>query len=133
VNLSVHNRHLLLVAALATLSLRALTPDGYMPGSAESGLLYELCPDGMPAEIMQSLAGGGHHHHHHGDNDSPSVSVTVSGTEQCPIGHMLASAVAVDSGSTPDVLPDAPVFDDMPVATFIRTSVTAYRSRAPPA
>ena len=128
-NLSVHKRHILLVAALATLSLRALTPDGYMPGSAESGLLYELCPDGMPAEIMQSLAGGGHHHHHDGGSDSASVS----GTEQCPIGHMLASAVAVDSGSTPDVLPDAPVFSDVPVAMLFQASVTAYRSRAPPA
>ena len=127
-NLSVHKRHILLVATLATLSLRALTPDGYMPGSAESGLLYELCPDGMPAEIMQSLAGGGHHHHHGG-----SDSASVSGTEQCPIGHMLASAVAVDSGSTPDVLPDAPVFNDVPVAIFFQASVTAYRSRAPPA
>jgi len=128
VNLSVHKRHLLLVAALATLSLRALTPDGYMPGSAESGLLYELCPDGMPAEIMQSLAGGGHHHHHGGTD-----SASVSGTEQCPIGHMLASAVAVDSASTPDVLPDAPVFSDVPVAMLFQASVTAYRSRAPPA
>ena len=127
-NLSVHKRHLLLVAALATLSLRALTPDGYMPGSAESGLLYELCPDGMPAEIMQSLAGGGHHHHHGG-----SDSASVSGTEQCPIGHMLASAVAVNSWSTPDVLPDAPVFNDVPAAMLFQASVTAYRSRAPPA
>jgi len=128
VNLSVHKRHILLVAALATLSLRALTPDGYMPGSAESGLLYELCPDGMPAEIMQSLVGGGHHHHHGGSDSAP-----VSGTEQCPIGHMLGSAVAVDSGSTPDVSPDAPVFDDMPFAMLFQASATVYRSRAPPA
>jgi len=129
VTISAHNRRYLLLAALVTLSLRALTPDGYMPGSAESGLLYELCPDGMPAEIMQALAGGGHHHHHHGASDSASVS----STEQCPIGHMLASAVIVDSGETPEVLPDAPVFDDVPVATLFRAAATVYRSRAPPA
>ena len=88
------NRQLVLVAALATLALRALTPDGYMPGSADSGLLYELCPEGMPAEIMQAL-GGNSHHHHHGDDGSASVSAT----EQCPIGHMLASAIAMDTTS----------------------------------
>lgn len=126
---SVQNRQFLLVVALATLSLRALTPDGYMPGSASSGLLYELCPSGMPAEIMQALAGDGHHHHHHGGSDSTSVS----SAEQCPIGHMLASAVAVDTGSVPDVLPDAPIFRVAPVVVFFRTTATSYRSRAPPA
>lgn len=128
-NLSVRNRQFLLVAALATLSLRALTPDGYMPGSASSGLLYELCPDGMPAEIMQSLSGGGHHHHHHESDDSSAVT----GTEQCPIGHMLASALAVDSGSTPDAVPDNPLYAETSVAILFRAPVTAYRSRAPPA
>lgn len=126
---SVRNRQFLLIAALATLSLRALTPDGYMPGSANSGLLYELCPDGMPADIMRVLAGGGHQHHHHGGADSSEVT----GTEQCPIGHMLASAIAVDSGSTSGTLPDTPIFDETSIAILFRESVTAYRSRAPPA
>jgi len=128
-SLSVRNRQFLLLAALAMLSLRALTPDGYMPGSANSGLLYELCPAGMPAEIMYALAGGGHHHHHHGSDDSTSVT----GTEQCPIGHMLASAVAVDNTPTPDALPDTPFFDEIPVAIVLRAPATRYRSRAPPA
>ena len=130
-NLSVRHRQFLLVATLAMLSMRALTPDGYMPGSADSGLLYELCPDGMPAEIMQALAGdGNHHHHHHGGGDD---SASVSGTEQCPIGHMLASAIAMDAGVVSDALPDTPTFDVSPVAVLFRAPVTAYRSRAPPA
>lgn len=139
-NLSVSHRQFLLVAALATLSLRALTPDGYMPGSADSGLLYELCPEGMPAEIMQALAGDGHHHHHHGGHgghgghgSNGDDAASVSGTEQCPIGHMLSSAVAMDTGAVSDVSPDTPVFDDAPVAVLFRASVTVYRSRAPPA
>ena len=49
------HRHVILAAALALLSLRALTPDGYMPAAADSGLLFELCPEGMPAEVMQAL------------------------------------------------------------------------------
>lgn len=119
---------LLLVAALAMLSLRALTPDGYMPGSSGSGLLYELCPSGMPVEIMQALAGDNHHHHHHGGDDSKSVS----GTEQCPIGHMLGSTVAADSSVPTEFLPAAPEFDGATVFARFRIQRSAYRSRAPP-
>ena len=126
-----HSRNrsrLLFIAALAMLSLRAMTPEGYMPGSSSSGLLFELCPSGMPAEIMQALAGGDHHHHgHHGDSDA------VSGTEQCPIGHMLASVVVADTESATDLLPGARVFEESPVASSAATQASAYRSRAPPA
>ncbi len=123
-------QQVLFVAALAMLSLRALTPDGYMPGSQGSGLLFEMCPDGMPAEIMRVLSGGGHHHHHHhGQDDGASVSAT----EQCPIGHMLASAIAVDVDVLSDFLADAPVFVGTTAALVWRQSVVDYRSRAPPA
>ena len=126
-SLSARNK-LLLIAALAMLSLRALTPDGYMPGSNGSGLLFELCPSGMPPAIMRALAGEGHHHHHGGDDSS-----SVSSTEQCPIGHMLASAVAVDTGTPSDVVPDVAQFNDVPVFVAYRSPTIAYRSRAPPA
>ena len=122
------NRQALLIAALVALALRALTPDGYMPGSQHSGLLYELCPDGMPAEIMQALAGDRHHHHHGGEDGA-----SVTGTEQCPIGHMLASAVAVDTGGQPDLVPDTVAPEEAPATILIRVSTAAYRSRAPPA
>ena len=124
-----HSSYLLLVA-LAMLSLRALTPDGYMPGSEGSGLLYELCPSGMPQEIMQALAGGGHHHHHQVD---ASDGTTVSATEQCPIGHMLASAAATDTSASTELLPDATYFASEPLAQRRGTLRTAFRSRAPPA
>jgi hypothetical protein len=123
------NRQFLLVAALATLAVRALTPDGYMPGSAQSGLLYEMCPEGMPAEIMQALAGDSHHHHHGSGDDAASPG----SSEQCPIGHMLNLAVATDATATPDVLPDLPLFDEGAVAQIFGTQATGYRSRAPPA
>ena len=127
-SLSVRNKSLF-IAALAMLALRALTPDGYMPGSKGSGLLFELCPSGMPPVIMRALAGEGHHHHHGGDNNSGSVTAT----EQCPIGHMLASAGAVDTGAPPVIAPDVAVFDAAPVVVTHRSTSTAYRSRAPPA
>ena len=126
--LRVRNK-LLLAAFLVVLSLRALTPDGYMPGSKGSGLIYELCPSGMPAEIMRALAGGSHHHHGHHDDASSSVS----GTEQCPIGHMLGSAVAADTSVPTEFLPVAPEFDDATVIAVLQVRHSAYRSRAPPA
>ena len=115
-----------LVISLAVLSLRALTPDGYMPGSAGSGLLFELCPSAMPDAIMQALRGG-HHHHHHGDAGSAASS------EHCPIGHMLSAAVAVDSNVTVDLQTASATFE--PELFTLRESVrtTPYRSRAPPA
>ena len=124
-------RQFLFVAALAMLSLRALTPDGYMPGSSGSGLLFELCPDGMPAVVMAALDGtAGHHHHHHGNTDD---SASVTATEQCPIGHMLASAVAVDVETQTDIGPDAPTVDVNYLSTTQRRLDSAYHSRAPPA
>lgn len=118
----------LLIAALAMLSLRALTPDGYMPGSKGSGLLFELCPSGVPQAVMRSLYGGSHHHHHGG-----SETASASGTEQCPIGHMLGSAAATDISAPTDVLPDsASLAGEERVLRFARAALT-YRSRAPPA
>ena len=112
---------------LAALVLRALAPDGYMPGSPTSGLLYELCPDGLPAAIMQSLAGSAHHHHHGGDEE------TTADTDQCPIGHMLASAAVTDLGSVADTLACLPEFPDTQLSTLLSSTTTAYRPRGPPA
>jgi len=119
-------RMLLLVAALAMLSLRALTPAGYMPGSTGSGLLFELCPAGMPAAVMRAL--GGNHHHHHGPDSS-----SISDDEQCPIGHMLGGAAATDD-AVPIAVPRVRI-DVEWVRLDVRdaTRTVAYSSRAPPA
>jgi len=122
------HRHVTLAAALALLSLRALTPEGYMPASAGSGLLFELCPEGMPAEVMQALSGGGHHHHHVDDASGASVD-----SGQCPIGHMLGSAVAFDAHADPDPAPATADFTAPQAAIRIAATHSRYRSRAPPA
>jgi hypothetical protein len=119
-------RSILFVAALAMLSLRALTPDGYMPATMGSGLLFELCPDGIPDAFMQALGGG--HHHHHGGQDSASDS----GSEQCPIGHMLASALASDVDTTTDVAPVVTLPPAYSPAGTWRQRTAVYQSRAPP-
>lgn len=49
----------------AGVAMRALVPAGYMPAAPGSGLLFELCHDGMPPAMMAALKGGGHAHGHH--------------------------------------------------------------------
>lgn len=119
----------LFAIALAILAVRALTPDGYMPGSRDSGLLFELCPSGMPVEIMRAL-GGGHHHHHDRHNGDES---RVSGTEQCPIGHMLSTTAATDADPQIALVPGRSDFEAAPTRKLEIIGATAYRSRAPPA
>ena len=124
--MSVRLRHLLLFIALAMLGVRALTPLGYMPAAAGSGLLYELCPEGMPAEVMQALAGGGHHHHHHGDDKTGA-------SESCPIGHMLAPAIAADF-DTPTIVVPAPEEFLAPASVASKQRARCHqRCRSPPA
>ena len=68
-----------------------------------------------------------HHHHHRGG------SAAVSGTEQCPIGHMLAAAIAVDVGVPAPIEPDGRDVIDVQLPALRRPPAAAYRSRAPPA
>ena len=116
--MSVRLHQYLLLIALVVLAVRALTPLGYMPASAGTGLLYELCPEGMPAEIMRALSGGGHHHHHGGHHDKDKAGPS----ESCPIGHMLASAVAADIETATAMVPEP--------ATFVAPSSVAVDARA---
>ncbi len=118
-------RQLLLIFALAMLGVRALTPLGYMPAPAGSGLLYELCPEGLPAEILHVLGGGGHHHHH-GDEDAAPP-------ESCPIGHMLAPAMAVDVESSTVVAPEPAVFTAPSSLPGAWRASFHHRCRSPPA
>ncbi len=64
--------------------IRALTPTGYMPASAGSGLLFELCPDQLPVGVTFAASGHEHHAHHH-------ESEQASG-DACDVGHILGSA-----------------------------------------
>jgi hypothetical protein len=109
------------------LALRAVTPEGYMPAAQGSGLLFELCPEGVPAEIMQALSGGGHHHHHGASGDGAAA------TGDCPIGHMLSSAVTHDADGVRDIAPDTPTWTIATVRPAQGRRHPTYQSRAPPA
>lgn len=116
----------LLVLAAAIL-LRAATPAGYMPAGAGSGLLFEFCPEGVPAEFMQLLSGHSAHDHadHAGGGDHDDHS--------CPVGHMLLSAAAVDNDWQAEITPLATAFDILPGRVLAGTTRTHYHSRGPPA
>lgn len=79
-----HNTVPIFTVVLCGFVMRALTPVGYMPASAGSGLLLELCPDQLPVGVTFAASGHEHHAHHH-------ESEEASG-DGCDIGHMLGSS-----------------------------------------
>ena len=113
-----------LLVLSAALFLRAVAPAGYMPSSG-SGLLFELCPEGVSAEFMAMLSGSNGHvhsnHHESGDGDD------------CSMGHLLLSAAAVDDSSGAELAPTLPVYTTVPRYAFTSASRTHYHSRGPPA
>jgi len=121
-----HRQTMLLL--LAALLLRAGIPDGYMPSALGSGQLFELCPAGVPAGFMQALSGSGHHHH--GDSAASESHYDAS---QCPIGHLLSAAAAVDDSWQSGIAPALPIFIASTVLRPISRAPTNPRSRGPPA
>ncbi len=109
----------------AALLLRAAIPVGYMPSAAGTGLLFEFCPENVPAGFMQMLAGDHGHHSHHDSHDD---------NHHCPVGHLLSSAIAVgDPVQFAPVLPE-PELNVVAYSVGVGTTASRnYYSRAPPA
>ena len=109
-------------ALVGVLLLRALIPTGYMPASAGSGLLFELCPTQLPVGF--SAGTSGHDHHHSSEN---------AASKACDFGHILADAWIdglVDESAIVDKLPESPIVGVLrSVALAVRRY---YASRAPP-
>lgn len=98
-----------------------------MPAKPGGGLLFELCPSGVPAELMTAIAGSTHHHH------GTESGVSHFDAAQCPIGHLLSAAVAVDGGWPMEIAPvPAPRNEDLFLSPVSRTPANS-RSRDPPA
>ena len=122
-------KQLAVFALLGGLVLRALTPLGYMPATAGSGLLFELCPDQLPAGFMaQNADASSHHHHGNSDDTQPAAEA-----DQCQIGHLLFSAVAADPAvDNFNSAPTAADFSVLAIQTFSCLTLSVYQSRAPP-
>lgn len=113
---------------LALLAVRLITPAGYMPASAGSGLLFELCPDGLPVALIHAIAGGENHHHHgSGDDSTPESAI-----DQCPIGHMLSSSIVMDDTDALQWLPAPTSLHIVSVRSLRLQNRTQYLSRGPP-
>jgi hypothetical protein len=116
---------------LSTLAMRAAIPEGFMPSAIGSGLLYELCPSAVPAGVMQVLRAnkghGGHHAHHHNAEHSKHDG------NQCEIGHLLASAVAVDMSWQAELPPPVALHALPSAIPYNSATRTTYASRDPPA
>ena len=121
------NRHYRTLFVLAAaLLLRATIPAGYMPAGSNSGLFYELCPDGLPAAFVQTLQ-----HEHAGHHADPHEGHALD--HDCSFGHLLLPMAAVDSGWDTETAPTAAVFEALPTRVFRGTTRTHYHSRGPPA
>jgi len=114
---------------LAALLMRAGIPDGYMPAAPGSGLLFELCPSGVPDGFMMAISSSGHEHRHH-EADTSNAHYDAG---QCPIGHLLSAAIAVDDAWITQNAPAlAPYNENLFFAPISRTPANS-RSRDPPA
>ena len=122
-----------IVMVLATLTLRAAIPAGFMPAAIGSGLPFEMCPSAVPAEILAAMSGAGHvHHHHHTGHDSGGSDGHFNAGD-CPIGQALAAAVAFDDLPPAVIAPaKAPLNANEP-ATLPSLEQPVRRSRDPPA
>lgn len=89
------NRRFLISFALLSFALRAIVPLGFMPASISDGKFVEICPSGMPAELVAALFG--EHHLHHG---SSAASADFS---HCDLGGSFGGLAAIDTSA--DVLP----------------------------
>ena len=105
--------------------IRALAPAGYMPATAGSGLLFELCPDQLPVGVSFAASGHDHHAHHHESEEAAS--------DACDLGHILASAWIDAIAFDISIAEAGFAYSD----TYIPESATLvsrryYASRAPP-
>lgn len=127
-----HSATKTLLILSAAVFLRGLAPAGYMPSSG-NGLLFELCPEGIPAEFMAMLSGNvsqDHGHHHGGHHGSHHDAV---GGHDCSMGHLLLAAAAVDNAVDTAIAPAVSNFAIVPRYSFTSAARTQYDSRGPPA
>lgn len=115
---------------LAGLLIRALTPLGYMPAAEGSGLLFELCPDQMPAGFVLQSKDSSARHHHHTNSDEGQQSTEP---DQCQVGHLLFSAMAAEQAVAKFIITRAESPRSFPPNQGAsRRTASVYQPRAPP-
>lgn len=111
--------------------MRAITPLGYMPSTYGSAYLFELCPDQLPPGFTFTNASS-HHHHHHDNSDA--AATPSDSADLCDFGHLLVSVIGVEASAIEVGNAILAVTNDFAVASEPElVTISAYRSRAPPA
>lgn len=125
-------------ALLVLMALRALVPLGYMPAAPGSGLLFEVCHDGMPLSIAAPSSHAAGHVHgadhgaHHGDagDDDAGHGMAADG---CALGHILSVAFLDAFESVSVAIEPATSFDSPePVTPFLPSRRLTAEPRGPP-
>lgn len=118
--------------------LRVAIPTGYMPAAGGSGLWFELCPEHVPVGFLTALNGAAEEasshvgHAEHLQLLDPQ-SHSAHDEHECPFGHLLSSAAAIDQSSDAP-LNLTPLLYVLSSAKSLRLShQPLYQSRAPPA
>jgi len=83
--------------ALALLAVQALIPIGYMPAAVSSGMIVQLCPDGIPPGLLAAIAGkpAGAHDHHADSATSHDDAGHSEGALDCPFSPLGSSTAVV--------------------------------------
>ncbi len=124
------------------ISLRAVIPVGYMPGTLHDGRLVVLCPSNGGAAILAVLSPAteaGHHAIHQGAGHAAHATDTHSEHaatgESCPIGNaVFMAAIPADSPAHRAVVPAAQGHQASPATSPASTvQATHYDPRGPPA
>jgi hypothetical protein len=138
-------RRWLLGALLVGLLVRSLIPAGFMPAT-DRPFSFQICPDGFPAHLLKSEAGGVHaeHHHNHQDpNADPGAGTdgggeshrhSSAGSNHCPFSAGAAAGPLAWAAAflAVDVAPEAPQFFYVS-PTLQPLSFRVQQPRGPPA
>lgn len=122
-----HGR-LAVVMLFASLVVRAMIPNGYMPGNLLAGEFMVLCPQGLPLPAAQAL-----HHDHGAKNHGAENELSFDADRACPIGSALLAVAPPPAVTFPETLAAGRYVPQDPVVLPPQTlRILSYESRAPP-
>lgn len=124
--------------ALAVLLLQALAPIGYMPASADSGWLFQLCPDGLSPGTMAVLHAGHSDalvHAHHAVSQADHEAGSEAWSMDCPFAAFSTATwvLPAEIAQRSEQAPSIHYVVDLTSAFISGTKYVAVQPRAPPA
>jgi len=102
---------------------KLLVPPGFMPDRIDAGGWLMVCPEGLPAGLLD---------HHHGDDGHDSRPGASAGLQHCSIGSATASPALLSA--VPQISPAlfSRPFLPAPIRSTPRRHGASAQARAPP-